>query len=113
MAKYALGKHALAECDVCGSRTLYRHLKAVIVKGKPSGSKACPECWDPDHPQLHINEVRVDDPQALRDPRPDTGLAASRVHQWGWNPVGGGDGVFTPNDLVGHGSVGRVTITIT
>jgi hypothetical protein len=68
----------------------------------------------------------VDDPQALRNPRPDTsyqvgGLdsegdpsGGSRVIQWGWNPVGGArlfDTALTPNDLIAEGYVGTVTIT--
>ena len=70
----------------------------------------------------------VDDPQALRNPRPDntyrqSGTLAngsigegSRDIQWGWNPVGGSRGFdadLTPNDLVARGQVGKVTVVIT
>jgi hypothetical protein len=70
----------------------------------------------------------VNDPQAIRDPRPDTsyftaGLGAdgfitdgSRQFQWGWNPVGGAssfDTLLTPNDLIAVGQVGIVTVTTT
>jgi hypothetical protein len=69
----------------------------------------------------------VYDPQAVREPRPDTsyyqaGLnninlptTGSRVIQWGWNPVGGAssfDSVLTPNYLIARAAVGTVTITI-
>jgi hypothetical protein len=33
---------------------------------------ACPECWEEDHPQNHVGELRVVDNQALRNPRPDS-----------------------------------------
>jgi hypothetical protein len=65
----------------------------------------------------------VDDPQAVRDPRPDvsyknSGLnstgsvsGGSRIIQWGWNPVGGArDNGLTPNDLAPECQVGSVTI---
>jgi hypothetical protein len=70
----------------------------------------------------------VDDPQALRNPRPDntyrqSGVLAngsigdgSRDIQWGWNPVGGArgfDDALTPNDLVARGQIGIVTVVTT
>jgi hypothetical protein len=79
----------------------------------------------------------VNDPQAIREPRPDlsylvsgtTGLqelltdstsiqgigfpaGGSREIYWGWNPVGMGyDNGVTPNTLRANGQVGTVTIT--
>jgi hypothetical protein len=83
----------------------------------------------------------VNDPQAVRDPRPDvsylqsgnSGLQininggtdtdgfgypdmGSRIFQWGWNPVGGSrlfDNALTPNDLIGNTQIGTVTVNIT
>jgi hypothetical protein len=70
----------------------------------------------------------VDDPQALRNPRPDrsyviSGLLAdgelgggSRIFQWGWNPVGGSqanDAGLTPNNLVLAVELGTVTVSVT
>ena len=40
----------------------------------------------------------------------------SRIIQWAWAPVGGAsyfDAGLTPNDLVGQGNVGTVTVTTT
>jgi len=85
----------------------------------------CPECWEPDQPQLLLGMYPVDDPQAVRNPRPDSpsyyvaGLdvngdvtGGSRVFQWGWNPVGlGNDFGLTPNDLIAEGYAGTVTVT--
>ena len=69
--RFASGQKALAICDVCGFGYKLRELKHLIVKGKDTNIKACPECWNPDQPQLHLGEFPVDDPQALRNPRPD------------------------------------------
>ena len=114
MARYASAKIAVAECDVCGFRYKLKELKNLIVKGRDTNIKACPECWNPDQPQLRLGEFPVDDPQALRDPRPDfAGRESSRKIQWGWSPVGNGNNPFdlTDNDLVGTTSVGSVTVT--
>ena len=78
--RFASGKIAIAECDVCGFRYKLRELQALIIKGKNTNIMACPECWNPDHPQLHLGEFPVSDPQAIRNPRPDfTGYPQSRA----------------------------------
>jgi hypothetical protein len=82
----------------------------------------------------------VNDPQAVREPRPDvsyqvsgqSGLQinfsgegpdgfgyaeqGSRIIQWNWNPVGGPrgpDAGLTPNDLAPAVVLGTVTVTTT
>jgi hypothetical protein len=139
--RFASGKFAIAECDRCAQRYKLTELKTQIVKQRPFKIKVCPSCWDPDQPQLSLGLYPVDDPQAVREPRPDvsylvsgqsglqitnTGTEAvdafgfpeggSRVFQWGWNPVGGAaadDAGITPNDLVISVQIGTVTITTT
>ena len=126
--RYAAGKHAIAECDRCGQRFKLKVLKTEIIKTKNYNLLVCPACWDPDHPQLQLGMYPVDDPQALRNPRPDrsyvvSGLLAdgesgggSRIFQWGWNPVGGSQGVdavLTPNNLVLAVEIGTVTVATT
>lgn len=65
---------------MCGFRYRLRELQSLIIKGKDTNIKACPECWNPDHPQLHLGEYPVSDPQAIRNPRPDfTGYPESRA----------------------------------
>lgn len=126
--KYASAKNSIAECDRCGQRYKLVQLKKLVIKTKMVSIKVCPECWDPDHPQLQLGMYPVNDPQAVREPRPDTSYAVSGVGpdgysdlgsrqiQWGFNPVGGAsyfDSVLTPNDLIAVGNVGTVTISTT
>jgi hypothetical protein len=136
--KFASGKYAIAECDRCAQRYKLKELRIQILKTKPYQVKVCKTCWDPDQPQLSLGLYPVNDPQAVRDPRPDvsyfvsgqSGLQinltgegpdgfgyaelGSRVIQWGWNPVGGArgpDAGLTPNDLAQAVVVGTVTVT--
>ena len=77
--RFASGQKAISECDVCGFRYRLRELQPLIIKGKNTNILACTECWNPDHPQLHLGEYPVSDPQAIRNPRPDfTGYPLSR-----------------------------------
>lgn len=123
--RFASGKNSIAECDRCGQRFKLTALKKEVKKTKIYNLLVCPQCWDPDHPQLQLGMYPVDDPQAVREPRRDlsyyvSGLTAigtygegSRVFQWGWNPVGGAssfDALLTPNDLVAQGIVGTVIV---
>lgn len=86
----------------------------------------CPECWEPDHPQLQLGMYPVDDPQALRNPRRDNSYTqsgitesgtlgeGSRIIEWGWNPVGGASlemAALVPNSLVAKAYVGQVTVS--
>ena len=139
--RFASGKYAIAECDRCDGRYMLKELRTQTVKTKPYKIKVCRSCWDPDHPQLQLGMYPVDDPQAVREPRPDVsyqvsgqnGLqilttnstsvngfgypeAGSRIFQWGWNPVGGSrsfDDGLTPNNLVLVIELGTVTISTT
>jgi len=137
--KFASGKHSIAECDRCGQRYKLKDLKKLTIKTKQVSIKVCNECWEPDQPQLQLGMYPVNDPQAVREPRPDTSYYASgksglqttngtsntvdqigyqdggsRVFQWGWNPVGGAssfDSVLTPNYLITACQTGTVTIS--
>lgn len=132
--RFSSGKNSIAECDRCGFRFKLKVLKKLIIKTKQVSIKVCPTCWEPDQPQLQLGMYPVQDPQAVREPRPDvsyrqagyTGLqltlntdfgdpsGGSRIFQWGWAPVGGSsanDAGLTPNALTSRGVVGSVTIT--
>lgn len=139
--RFSSGKYSIAQCDRCNFRYKLKDLKRLIIKTKNVNILVCPECWEPDQPQLLLGMYPVDDPQAVRNPRPDSpsyqqsgtsGLqelltdstsqlgigypeGGSRIIQWGWAPVGGAsffDTTLTPNDLIALGQVGTVTITI-
>jgi hypothetical protein len=132
--RFSSGKNSIAECDRCGFRFKLKYLKKLVIKTKQVTIKVCPTCWEPDQPQLQLGMYPVQDPQAVREPRPDvsyrqagyTGLqltlntdfgdpsGGSRIFQWGWYPVGGASGNdvgLTPNALAPAGIVGNVTIT--
>lgn len=114
--RFASGKWAISQCDRCGFRYKLKQLRRLVIKTKNVNILVCPSCWEPDQPQLQLGMYPVNDPQALRNPRPDTtywqgGLTGlreeihgevpndnvlasgtpsggSRIIQWGWNPVG-------------------------
>ena len=139
--RFASGKYAIAECDRCAQRYKLKDLKKEVVKTKLYPIKVCKTCWDPDQPQLSLGLYPVNDPQAVREPRPDISYQASgtsglqisltdtvspegigypeggsRVFQWGWNPVGGAsffDAALTPNNLALTVELGTVTVTTT
>jgi hypothetical protein len=75
---FASGRIAHAFCDRCGFRSKLSLMKKITVNEKLTNIKVCPTCWEPDHPQYRIGRVDMSDPQALRDPRPDTALEDSR-----------------------------------
>lgn len=76
--KYATGTHAFGFCDRCGFRCKLSAMKSETVAGNQVNVRVCPTCWDPDHPQNFLGKYPVDDPQALRNARPDPALEASR-----------------------------------
>jgi hypothetical protein len=75
--QFASAKKALGVCDVCGFTYKLRELKNLVVKNRVTSTKACSECWNPDQPQLQLGKYPINDPQALRDPRPDFNQYAS------------------------------------
>jgi len=139
--RFSSGKYAIAQCDRCNFRFKLKELKTEIIKTKNYQILVCPQCWDPDHPQLQLGMYPVEDPQAVRNPRPDvtyrlggnsglqitntsgtapsedgTATGGSRIFQWGWNPVGGSSFFTaneTPNNLVITVNLGTVTVATT
>ena len=126
--RFSSGKNSIAECDRCGQRYKLTTLRKETVKTKIRNILVCASCWDPDQPQLMLGMYPVDDPQAVRDPRPDRSYVASgllpsgyqgegsRNIQWGWAPVGGSrlfDDALTPNLLALGVIIGTVTVQTT
>ena len=136
-SKFSSGKFAIAQCDRCGFRFKLSQLKRLVIKTKNVNILVCQECFEPDHPQLQLGMYPVNDPQAVRDPRPDLGyyqsglnglqltettspnpdatgvpLGGSRVIQWGYNPVGLNDPFgLEVNNLVAVSAVGNVIVS--
>ena len=126
--RFASAKNSIAMCDRCGFQFKLTNLRKEIVKTKTFNTLVCPDCFDPDQPQLQLGMYPVDDPQAVRNPRRDTTYVEADVNtqgfttdgnrdiQWGWNPVGGSrffDDALTPNTLVLDVEVGTVQVTVT
>ena len=132
--RFSSGKNSISECDRCGFRYKLKDLKKLVIKTKQVTIKVCKTCWEPDQPQLQLGMYPVQDPQAVREPRPDvsyrqagyTGLqltlntdfgdpsGGSPIFQWGWAPVGGASGSdagLTPNNLTSPSQIGSVTIS--
>ena len=119
--QFSSGKYAISQCDRCGFRFKLKQLKKLTIKRTQTNMLVCPECWEKPHPQLFLGETPVNDPQAVRNPRPDKSYivagndtGGSRIIQWGWSPVGGSrDGGLTPNNLnltVTLGAVSVITV---
>jgi hypothetical protein len=76
--KYANRTNAIGFCARCNFRYKLGLLKPESIRGKVTNLLVCPECWSADHPQNFQGMVPVNDPQAIRDPRPDPSLQESR-----------------------------------
>jgi hypothetical protein len=122
-SKFASGKKAISECDRCGFRYKLKELKRLVIKTKNVNILVCPTCWEPDQPQLQLGMYPVNDPQALRNPRPDNSYilsgddyGGSRIFEWGWEPVGGARSIadgLTPNSLALGITLGTVSVSVT
>lgn len=103
---YAVGKKAWGISDRSGRRYRLRDMKVEWT-----GAKVGPDEFDSKQPQLNPPKA-FPDPQALMNPRPETGLVEQRALQYGWNPVGFYEipGITPPNNLVAVGEAGIVTV---
>ena len=79
-SRFASGKYSIAECDRCNFRFKRSKLKSLTIKTKNVNILVCPECWEADHPQLKIGMYPINDPQAIRNPRPDNNYPESRSY---------------------------------
>ena len=103
--KFASGKFAIAECDRCDQRYMLKELRIQTLKTKPYRIKVCKTCWEPDQPQLQLGMYPVNDPQAVREPRPDVSYY-----------TGGTTGLYTSNvasnstENAGYPKIGRAHV---
>lgn len=70
---YASNKRALGICDRCGFQYKLKELKSEVERHSRNHLLVCKECLDLPHPQDFLGEKPIYDPQALRNPRPDSG----------------------------------------
>ena len=123
---YAKGRHAFGFCDRTGFRYPLKDLVPEYRNGVKTGFLIGRDVVDPDQPQNFLGRIKINDPQSLRNPRPDTALLASRAIV-GFDPVGnpavfatgsiGTDTIIvTETDSVGGvsatGNVGSVTVSV-
>ena len=94
MARFAAGKKAYGISDRSGFRYRLREMKREW-----NGALVGPDEYEAKHPQL-TPPRKISDPQALRDPRPDTHVDT----YFAFKPVGG-------LNLEATASVGKVTVT--
>jgi len=102
---YARGKYAFGYCDKTGFRYPLSDLVPEFSNGVKTGFLVGRDVVDPDQPQNFLGRIKINDPQSLRNPRPDTSLQASRG-LFGFNPVWNGAQYMTAE-------VGTVNISIT
>ena len=67
----ATGKYAFGICDRTGFRYPINDLVYEFDNGKRTGLRVGRDVADRDHPQNFIGRIKTDDPQSLRDARPD------------------------------------------
>ena len=113
MGNYAKGKYAYGICDRTGFRYKLSDLKNQIIDQRRSGLLVGYDVLDKDQPQYQIGRINVNDPQALRNPRPQKDLEISRG-TYAWNPIGGWNSAYGPsnlNNMFMKGKIGKLTIT--
>lgn len=100
--RFASYRKAFGFCDRCAQRYPLKQLQKYYIMGKLINEKVCPECWDPDHPQNWVGIIGSqkvsNDPQALREPRPDTNRNDS-CSNFAFDPVATQSATFTLNNV--------------
>jgi hypothetical protein len=110
---YAKGKYAYGICDRTGFRYPLKDLRNQIKDQKRTGLLVGKDVLDKDQPQLQLGRTKVNDPQALRNARPQNDLQQSRG-LFGWNPIGGWNSAYGDSNLdalILKGKVGNLKIT--
>ena len=69
---HAKGKYAFGICDRTGLRYPIGDLVYEFTNGKRNGLRVGRDVVDKDHPQNFVGLVKSDDPQSLKDARPDS-----------------------------------------
>ncbi len=103
MPAYARGSKALGICDRSGRTYKLSDLVWEYQNGVKTGFRVGRDIADPDQPQNFLGRVKINDPQALQNPRPDY---APGNGLFGWNPI------WNPAQYM-ISSVGTVTVVTT
>ena len=114
MSDFAAGKKAFGFCDRCGFRYDLHELAPEVKDMRTTGYLVCYECKDEAQPQWQTGKNKINDPIALRNPRPDKGQSESRRTS-AWDPIGGWNSEFGPSDLENMymtGKVGKIKVEI-
>ena len=101
MPAYARGAKAWGICDRTGFRYRLHDLVWEFQNGVKTGLRVGNDVSDKDHPQNFLGRLKINDPQALQDPRPDYSPGRG---VWGWDPVGNSGVALTL-------ATGRITVT--
>ena len=110
MARFANGKYAFGFCDRTGFRYKLKDLVPQVKAGRMTGLMVGRNMLDEDQPQNFLGRLGdYADPEAIKDPRPDTSQDNSRK-LYAFDPVGNGNGGGA-GDILARGQVGRVTVT--
>lgn len=111
MAVYAKGRKAVAICDRSGFRIPYKNLRTEWT-----GLRVAPDEYEPKNPQL-TPPTNIIDATALFKPRPDNdpeNIIINLHYDWfNFNltqPQLDSTLYNKPNEIVGRGAIGRVTI---
>lgn len=102
MPAYARGDKSWGICDRTGFRYRLNDLVWEFQNGVRTGLRVGKDVSDKDHPQNFLGRLKINDPQSLRDPRPDYSPGRDI---WGWAPVGN-DAIYMTC------TSGMVTVTI-
>lgn len=91
--RFASNKRAFGFCDRCGFRGPLRTFTYVYILGKQQNIRVCKECQDYRNGDNEAywwgilgGQKAANDPQALRNPRPDANRNAS-CSDFAFNPV--------------------------
>ena len=76
---YAKGKRAFGFCDRTGGRYKLTDLVDEYQNGIKTGLKVGRDVVDQDHPQNFLGRLRINDPQALLNPRPERKIESVTV----------------------------------
>jgi len=110
---YAKGKYALGVCDRTGFVYKLKDLRNQVVDQRRTGLMVGKDVLDKDQPQYQIGRLNINDPQGLRNARPQKDLELTRgTHAW--NPIGGWNSAYGAsylNNMVMRGHVGKLKIT--